>query len=118
LGGLKAIPFLGTYSPAAAALATRSDDWYSLYCCQILKILKKQFHVIHCIQKKKEKKTKKRTLLAFRCCERKRTTVFLGTREFFVHAVESVISLEALLASKAGDVKWRKLGNSGSNKEV
>jgi hypothetical protein len=49
-----------------------------------LKFLKKQFHVIHCIQKKKKKKKKKKrkTRLAFRCCERKRTTVFLGTREF------------------------------------
>jgi hypothetical protein len=31
--------------------------------------------------------------------------------------VESAIS-GSLLASQAGDVKWRKPGNSGSNKEV
>jgi hypothetical protein len=54
--------------------------------------------VIHCIQKKKKKK--KKTRLAFRCCERKRTTVFLGTREFVPAVEESVIS-GSLLASKS-----------------
>ncbi len=63
-----------------------------------------------------KKKKKKKTLLAFRCCERNRTTVFsLYSR--VVPAVESAIS-GSLLASQAGDVKWRKPGNSGSNKEV
>ncbi len=62
------------------------------------------------------KKKKKKTLLAFRCCERNRTTVF-SRYSRVVPAVESVIT-GSLLASQAGDVKWRKLGNSGRNKEV
>jgi hypothetical protein len=81
-----------------------------------------QFHVIHCTPKtrrRRRRRRRKKRLFFSRFAasnEIVHTTVFLGTREF-VPAVESVIS-GSLLAFKDGDVKWRKLGNSGSNKEV